>query len=356
MLLREAMERQGNRFFRWRSALPLLGLPVAALAASQVTASTWGRTWDLVWAASCLIVSLSGQAIRALTTGYASARTSGRNTRKGQVADALNTRGMYSIVRNPLYVGNFLMGLGVVLFLRVPWFAGLYVLAFLPYYERIIFAEEAFLQRKFGERYKRWADRTPVCIPRPSLWRAPATGFDVRRMIRKEYLCLCILLLVFVVLKGGRDLLLGRGIVLDPVWIGLGLVAVVLFATHPDEAHAPVPPSGLPRRRRPQWEGLRSHHDVAHGVHRGRVHSVGAGACEADVRRRSWTRATARATPRRSAPSNSTENARRYGHGPSTESTTHAASARTSHVRTRSPGGLRRMASRATAYGTSSAR
>ncbi|MGB8874133.1 MAG: hypothetical protein WCC75_12145, partial [Desulfobaccales bacterium] len=38
--------------------------------------------------------------------------TSGRNT-QGQVAETLNTTGIYSLVRNPLYLGNFLIWLGL---------------------------------------------------------------------------------------------------------------------------------------------------------------------------------------------------------------------------------------------------
>jgi len=51
---------------------------------------------------------------------------------------------MYSMVRNPLYLGNFFMGLAPVLFMHTWWLCVIYVLAFILYYERIIVKEEAF--------------------------------------------------------------------------------------------------------------------------------------------------------------------------------------------------------------------
>ncbi|NLL27934.1 MAG: DUF1295 domain-containing protein [Bacteroidales bacterium] len=41
---------------------------------------------------------------------------SGKNTEK-QIADFLNTKGMYSIVRHPLYLGDFLMWLGLFIYI-----------------------------------------------------------------------------------------------------------------------------------------------------------------------------------------------------------------------------------------------
>ena len=80
------------------------------------------------------------------------------------MADSLNTTGIYSLVRHPLYLGNFLMWLGVSLLTCHAGFILLFVLAYWLYYERIMFAEEQFLRRKFGKRYLTWANRTPAII------------------------------------------------------------------------------------------------------------------------------------------------------------------------------------------------
>ncbi|MEI3590430.1 MAG: hypothetical protein V8Q44_05920 [Alistipes ihumii] len=63
----------------------------------------------------CLLVSLFGLAIRIRTAGHTPDRTSGRNTAEGQVADEPNTTGIYSMMRNPLYVGDLFKWPGIAL-------------------------------------------------------------------------------------------------------------------------------------------------------------------------------------------------------------------------------------------------
>ena len=76
-----------------------------------------------------------------------SVNTSGRNTSEGQVADTINQTGMYSMVRHPLYVGNFIMWLGIALFTASIWFVLLFIAVYWLYYERIMYAEEQFMRR-----------------------------------------------------------------------------------------------------------------------------------------------------------------------------------------------------------------
>ena len=58
-----------------------------------------------------------------LCVGFTPRGTSGRNTKEGQVAESLNTLGMYSMCRHPLYLGNLLMWLGIVMYMGHLWFA-----------------------------------------------------------------------------------------------------------------------------------------------------------------------------------------------------------------------------------------
>ena len=99
MLVNE-FEQQGLRLFRWRSYLPAVFLGLAALAI-WLHPGVIPRWWQVV----SLAVGLLGLLVRILTVGYTPKNTSGRNTAEGQVADSINTTGMYSMVRHPLYVG-----------------------------------------------------------------------------------------------------------------------------------------------------------------------------------------------------------------------------------------------------------
>ena len=115
-------------------------------------------------AGMCLLIGVLGVVIRAKTIIRASG-TSGRNTSEGQVAESLNTRGMYSLVRHPLYLGNYFMWMALVLATGRLDFALIVTLAYMMYYLRIAMAEEAFLAGKFGEKYQVWAATVPAFVP-----------------------------------------------------------------------------------------------------------------------------------------------------------------------------------------------
>jgi protein-S-isoprenylcysteine O-methyltransferase Ste14 len=188
MALIEELEKSGNWLFRWRSFLPLVVFAVAIpLVLFKDSCCMQPAVGSAYWWGSCLAVSFLGQIIRALTIGFTPRGTSGRNTAEGQVAETLNTRGIYGMVRHPLYLGNFFMWMGIVLFTGNWWFSAAVALAFWLYYERIMFAEEAFLRRKFGEAYLTWSESTPAFLPRLSGWTAPGVRFSMRNVLKREY-------------------------------------------------------------------------------------------------------------------------------------------------------------------------
>jgi protein-S-isoprenylcysteine O-methyltransferase Ste14 len=217
MPLIEEFESVGHWLFRWRSYVPLV-TAVLLFSGLQYFSYPFGSHFlDEIWEVICLSVSFAGLVIRALTVGSSASRTSGRNTAQ-QIAGTLNTTGMYSIVRNPLYLGNFLMVLGVVIFLRVWWIPLIYVLFFALYYERIIFAEEMFLRRKFGKEYMEWAAKTPVFFPRLRLWKAPALPFSWRKVFRREYHGMIAVVASMFFLEILSDIYGGYGFAIDTMW------------------------------------------------------------------------------------------------------------------------------------------
>ncbi len=130
-----------------------------------------------------LLVALFGQGIRIFTQGYALGGTSSWGD-KLEAGD-LNTAGVYAWVRNPLYIGNFfiLLGLltvynsltgyliGIIFFLLQSWF--------------IVQAEENFLKDKFGQKYIDYCQEVPRFFPR-----LKKTGinqsFNWLRVLKKE--------------------------------------------------------------------------------------------------------------------------------------------------------------------------
>lgn len=200
MALQEELEKEGNWLFKYRSYLPI-ALLVVGLGAYVVKTVCGGQEvvghWN-IYEYVCLAVSLLGLAVRIVTVGHTPAGTSGRNT-EGQVADCLNTTGIYSLVRNPLYLGNFLMYLGIAMLTMSAWFVMAFMLLYWLYYERIIFAEEQFLHRKFGTDYLTWAARTPAFFPRITHFVPSKLPFSWKKVLKKEKNGVFALFLVFCI-------------------------------------------------------------------------------------------------------------------------------------------------------------
>jgi protein-S-isoprenylcysteine O-methyltransferase Ste14 len=183
MTLREELEYQGNWLFCRRSYLPLLLLPLLLVAIYASDTSTVSDTW---WTTIGLLIAFGGLAVRVYTIGYVPRNTSGRNTSR-QRAETLNTTGIYSIVRHPLYLANFIIIFGTTLTVHMWWFTLVTIFAFGMYYERIMFAEEQFLQKKFGSVFLQWTEQTPAFFPNLHLWKPPLLPFSIKTVLQREY-------------------------------------------------------------------------------------------------------------------------------------------------------------------------
>ncbi len=235
MALVEQFRKQGDFLFRYRSFFPipffLVGLGIHIYQQLQAN----GNFIPEYYYAICFGVGLIGLIVRILIIGYVPKGTSGRNT-KEQIANTLNTDGMYSIVRHPLYVGNFLMWLGIAMITANIWFIVIFVLAYWIYYERIMYAEEAFLREKFGQTYLDWASKVPAFIPCIRKWQSPNSFFSAKNALRREYTGLFNLVVVFFVfhyaqsvIKNNMDyLFLGEN---ELIWLGILGFTVVFYFT-----------------------------------------------------------------------------------------------------------------------------
>lgn len=228
MALREEFEATGNWLFCWRSYLPILLFVPLFLGILHHDWPFHSYQAQQVWEVICLSVSLLGLTVRVITVGHAPSGTSGRNT-TGQVADSLNTTGIYATVRHPLYVGNFLMWLGIAM-LCFDWkLIVMFVLAFYLYYERIMFAEEEFLRKKFGREFEQWAARTPAFIPRPTRWVKPSLPFSLRSVLRREYSSFLAMVVAFVAVVGTEHWLVEREVTIEPYWLVFAGVSVLIY-------------------------------------------------------------------------------------------------------------------------------
>lgn len=200
MALVHSFETSGNKLFKYRGQIPvvlfLMAIPVVYFTDYKCVNEKPMLDWGLL--ITCALISFSGQVIRSIAIGTANKHTSGRNTKEGQVAEALNTKGIYSTVRHPLYLGNYLMWIGIVAYTYNVYFVIIVSLLFWIYYERIMFAEERFLERKFGDDYVSWSLKVPAFIPSFKNKVKSEIPFSFKTTLRREYSGITATILGFV--------------------------------------------------------------------------------------------------------------------------------------------------------------
>ena len=146
--------RLGGVLFRNRSWLPVPFLLVALFVPARPTARDW------IIAAVLIAI---GEWIR--LAGVAAAGTVTR--RRSRDVERLVNYGIFGWMRNPLYVGNFLIWMGFVVGSGVLWFLPIAIMIFAVEYTLIVAYEEGVLESIFGAEYLGYKARTPRWVPRP---------------------------------------------------------------------------------------------------------------------------------------------------------------------------------------------
>ena len=151
---RSQSARIGAVLFRHRGWLPVPFLLVPLLAPGVSDAMNWILGFALI---------IVGEAIR--LAGVAAAGTETR--RRSRTVHRLVTYGIFAWMRNPLYVGNFLIWMGFTVVSGVLWFIPIAVVLFAVEYTLIVRYEEGVLETIFGGEYLTYKARTSRWFPRP---------------------------------------------------------------------------------------------------------------------------------------------------------------------------------------------
>lgn len=196
--------RIGSFFFRYRNALgPVLFL-IALLVghpAYPLDRSDLNLGLDLAG----ISIALAGQALRIITIGYEYIERGGRN--RQVYASKLVTGGVFAHCRNPLYVGNILLAVGLSLVVHSLAFYAIVLPLVLYAYISIVSAEEAFLHDKFGAEYEVYCQRVNRWLPTLRDWHASVASmhFNWRRVLVKEYNTIFVVLLALAAVKLWTD-------------------------------------------------------------------------------------------------------------------------------------------------------
>lgn len=114
---------------------------------------------------------LLGECLRLWSVGYAGGTT--RATALGAARDLVTT-GPYGYVRNPLYLGNFLLSLGICIFSNVVWLIPVLVIGYFIQYLPIISVEENYLMASCGSVYQSYYNHVPRFLPQLSPYSSPS--------------------------------------------------------------------------------------------------------------------------------------------------------------------------------------
>lgn len=152
--------------YRWRVRAALFVL-IAVIALARPTVRS-------------IAIGLAVCALGLLLRGWAA----GHIRKEKQLA----VSGPYRFTRNPLYLGNFLLGLSIALGANSPWCVGLFVLYFLVFYPPVIMEELRRMKRLFPEEYESYRKQVPLFFPafrRRAAGEGSAFSWDLYRQNRE---------------------------------------------------------------------------------------------------------------------------------------------------------------------------
>ena len=166
----EAIIEIGKQLFEWRDYTPIPFIAILLFTASPTVVSATLGT----------IVAITGELLRIYGVSFIGSVSRTRNIESHGAQ--LVTSGPFKWMRNPLYVGNFLVTMGFVLFGGVGWVIAITGFAFAFQYHAIVKFEEGLLEKSFGQSFKDYCEKVPAWLPKhpPAIgdWDWPEEGFS----------------------------------------------------------------------------------------------------------------------------------------------------------------------------------
>ena len=159
------MSRLGGWLFKHRTSIPLPIVLALLIIPSRALPSSFSTSLAVVG----VLIVVAGELLRLWAVHQIGVISRTRSDRLGPLVDT----GPFSLVRNPLYLGNILIWLGFAISARLYWLAPLVVLLLAIEYHAIVRWEERLLESRLGAAYRAYAERVPRWLP---LMRAPARG------------------------------------------------------------------------------------------------------------------------------------------------------------------------------------
>jgi protein-S-isoprenylcysteine O-methyltransferase Ste14 len=200
-----------------------LSLLVVAFFSFKLIRNSKGPLDDFLEVLGVSLVFL-GQLLRVSSRGYKAEHSANGH--------ALIKSGPYAMVRNPMYLGIILIGLGVVLFAFHLWVFIVFAIIFISRYLHLVIKEEKDLLKFFGEGYSKYQKKTPRLLPRiPFLFKTDIQEYLPVKLswFKRESLAISIVLFAVFWVEYWEDVGMGKGLITLTEWLPFLAVISVYF-------------------------------------------------------------------------------------------------------------------------------
>jgi len=172
------MSNFATKFFKYRSYTPIPFLIVMVIFQEATIESM----------VIGFAISLIGEGFRLWGVSVAGSET---RTTGGVGGSFLVVTGAFAYVRNPLYVGNILLylGIGIMSMALFPYLQIVALIFFYIQYKFIIDEEEKYLEKTFGAQYDDYKKNVPRLIPRFTAYKNPnieQPEYQIKKGLKSE--------------------------------------------------------------------------------------------------------------------------------------------------------------------------
>ena len=149
------LTRVGGWLFRHRTVIPLpIAIALIVIPASSSSAQLRGLGLSIV---------VAGELIRLAAVRHIGTISRTRTDRLGPLVAS----GPFRWVRNPLYIGNIALWVGLTLVADLPWLVAPVALLLAVEYHAIVRWEEQLLAARLGDSYREYMGTVPRWVPKP---------------------------------------------------------------------------------------------------------------------------------------------------------------------------------------------
>ena len=217
----------GDFLFKYRGQIPILLFLLVIPFICKTDYSSFSNKTIVTNNIISITISFFGLLIRFYTVGKTPGGTSGRNRSK-QIAKKINTKGIYSLTRNPLYFGNYLIWLGISIFSLNTLFTILLSIFFFFYYGKIVKTEEQFLFKKFGNSFLKWKERTPKFFPSFKEYKSDEYSLSIKTILKREYSSVLATIFSFFYINTLINLNLNSDTLIDKKWLTILIITTIV--------------------------------------------------------------------------------------------------------------------------------